>query len=65
MTLTPADGGTPITLDVAEFKGAGVMMGMHNTNASIEGFARASLNYGLSRGFRVYLQPQEHDPQGL
>jgi isocitrate dehydrogenase len=54
LTWTPADGGAPITLDVAEFKGAGVMMGMHNTNASIEGFARASLNYGLSRGFSVY-----------
>jgi isocitrate dehydrogenase len=30
------------------------MMGMHNTRASIEGFARASLNYGLSRGYSVY-----------
>jgi isocitrate dehydrogenase len=34
--------------------GGGVMMGMHNTRASIEGFARASLNYGLSRGYSVY-----------
>jgi isocitrate dehydrogenase len=54
LTWTPAGGGAPITLDVADFKGAGVMMGMHNTNASIEGFARASLNYGLSRGYSVY-----------
>ena len=34
--------------------GGGVLMGMHNTRASIEGFARASLNYGLSRGYSVY-----------
>ena len=54
LTWTPADGGTPITLEVTDFKGRGVMMGMHNTNASIEGFARASLNYGLSRGYSVY-----------
>jgi len=54
LTWTPADGSAPVTLDVTEFKGAGVMMGMHNTNASIEGFARASLNYGLSRNFSVY-----------
>ena len=30
-------------------------MGMHNTNASIEGFARASFNYGLARKYPVYL----------
>ena len=30
-------------------------MGMHNTQASIEGFARASFNYGLARKFPVYL----------
>jgi isocitrate dehydrogenase len=30
-------------------------MGMHNTLASIEGFARASFNYGLARKYPVYL----------
>jgi isocitrate dehydrogenase len=30
-------------------------MGMHNTRASIEGFARASFNYGLARNYPVYL----------
>ena len=42
-------------LSVHEFKGAGVAMGMHNTRASIEGFARASFNYGLARNYPVYL----------
>ena len=55
MTWTPADGGAPIELEVTNFPaGGGVMMGMHNTRASIEGFARASLNYGLARGYSVY-----------
>jgi isocitrate dehydrogenase len=55
MSFIPADGGTPITMDVHDFKGPGVALGMHNTKASIEGFARASLNYGLARNYPVYL----------
>ncbi len=51
----PAGGGEPIELEVHDFKGPGVMMGMHNTSASIEGFARASFNYGLARNYPVYL----------
>ena len=51
----PADGSAPMVLDVHDFKGPGVAMGMHNTLASITGFARASLNYGLLRKYPVYL----------
>jgi isocitrate dehydrogenase len=51
----PAGGGTPQVLDVFDFKGPGVALGMHNTTASIEGFARASFNYGLARKYPVYL----------
>jgi isocitrate dehydrogenase len=54
MTWTPEDGGEPLTLEVTQLRGPGVIMGQHNTDASIEGFARASLNYGLSRGYSVY-----------
>ena len=55
LTYVPEDGGAPVTLDVHDFKGPGVAMGMHNTRASIEGFARASFNYGLMRNYPVYL----------
>ena len=55
MTFTPADGSTPVNYDVFDFKGPGVAMGMHNLDASIIGFARASMNYGLARGWPVYL----------
>ena len=49
------EGGKPVEMDVFDFKGPGVAMGMHNTNKSIEGFARASFNYGLARNYPVYL----------
>ncbi len=58
VTLTYAPSGSnaePIVMDVFDFKSAGVAMGMHNTSPSIEGFARASFNYGLARNFPVYL----------
>jgi len=55
LSYIPSDGGKPIILDVHDFKGPGVAMGMHNTKASIEGFARASFNYGLLRNYPVYL----------
>ncbi|AHJ63180.1 Isocitrate dehydrogenase [NADP] [Granulibacter bethesdensis] len=55
LVYQPADGGPAQTLEVHRFTGEGVTMGMHNTRASIEGFARASFNYGLARGYPVYL----------
>ncbi len=54
MVYTP-EGGKPVEMDVFDFKGPGVAMGMHNTTKSIEGFARASFNYGLARNYPVYL----------
>ena len=51
----PADGGKPVDMTVFDFKGSGVAMGMHNLDDSIRGFARSSLNYGLDRGWPVYL----------
>ncbi len=55
LNYQPADGSPLQVMDVFDFKGPGVAMGMHNTNASIEGFARASFNYGLGRKYPVYL----------
>ncbi len=55
LTFTPADGSEPIELDVYDFPGGGVAMAMYNLDESIRGFARASLRYGLERGYPVYL----------
>ncbi|MCI9297587.1 MAG: NADP-dependent isocitrate dehydrogenase [Lachnospiraceae bacterium] len=39
--------GTEIRETIHEFQGAGILQGMHNTNASIESFAKACLGYAL------------------
>ena len=47
--------GQRIDEEVFDFPGAGVAMGMYNLDESIRDFARASLNFGLDRGWPVYL----------
>tara|TARA_R110000782_G_scaffold78276_4_gene155079 strand:- start:20717 stop:21937 length:1221 start_codon:yes stop_codon:yes gene_type:complete len=47
--------GTIIDEEVFQFPGSGVAMGMYNLDESIRDFARASMNYGLGRGWPVYL----------
>lgn len=47
--------GTLIDEEVFQFPSSGVAMGMYNLDDSIRDFARASLNYGLSRQWPVYL----------
>jgi isocitrate dehydrogenase len=55
MTFTPADGSEPMEFNVFDFPGAGVAMGMYNLDESIRDFARASMRYGLTRNYPVYL----------
>ncbi len=47
--------GTVIEKEVFDAPGAGVTMAMYNLDQSIIDFARASMNYGLARGYPVYL----------
>jgi isocitrate dehydrogenase len=55
LTFTPDGGGAPIQREVFQFPGGGVALAMYNLDDSIRGFARASFNYGLMRGWPVYL----------
>ncbi|MFM8645283.1 MAG: NADP-dependent isocitrate dehydrogenase [Actinomycetota bacterium] len=55
MTYVPQDGSKPVEMEIAKFKGRGVVMGMYNYDESIRNFARASFNYGLQRKYPVYL----------
>jgi isocitrate dehydrogenase len=55
LTYTPKDGGEPIELDVYDFPSGGIALAMYNLDDSIRDFARASLRYGLERGYPVYL----------
>jgi isocitrate dehydrogenase len=54
LTFTPT-GGKPQVYDVFEFPEPGIALAMYNLDDSIRGFARACFNYGLQRGFPVYL----------
>jgi isocitrate dehydrogenase len=55
MTYTPDGAGEPMEFEVAKFPGGGIAMGMYNYDDSIRDFARASMRYGLDRGWPVYL----------
>jgi len=55
MTFAPDDGSAPMEFEVFKFPGGGVAMGMYNLDESIRDFARASFNYGLMRGYPVYM----------
>ncbi len=49
------DDGAVIEKEVFKSPGSGVTMAMYNLDASIRDFARASMNYALSRGYPLYL----------
>ena len=53
--FTPDDGSEPQKFEVFHSPGDGIAQVQYNLDASITDFARASLNYGLTRGYPVYL----------
>jgi isocitrate dehydrogenase len=56
LTLTfVGEDGQKIEREVFNFPGSGIAMAMYNLDDSIRDFARASLNFGLARGYPVYL----------
>jgi len=55
ISFQPKDGSAPVTHEVFEFKSSGVALAMYNVDDSIRGFARASFNYALARGFPLYM----------
>jgi isocitrate dehydrogenase len=55
LSFQPDGGGEAQSFEVFQAPGGGVAMAMYNLDSSIRDFARASLNYGLSRNYPVYL----------
>jgi len=53
--FTPADGSEATTYEVVSYKGAGVGMGMYNTDESIIGFAHSCFQYALQKKWPLYL----------
>jgi isocitrate dehydrogenase len=52
--FTPADGSEPHIVAIHEFKGPGVVMGIHNTEASIRSFARACVKYATGEKMDIW-----------
>ncbi|HOX23026.1 MAG TPA: NADP-dependent isocitrate dehydrogenase [Elusimicrobiales bacterium] len=46
--FVPNDGGAEMRATIHDFKGPGIVMGIHNTDKSIISFARACINYAIS-----------------
>ena len=55
MKWVSEDGSKELEHEVFSFPSSGVAMGMYNLDDSIRDFARACMNYGLSRQWPVYL----------
>jgi isocitrate dehydrogenase len=55
VSFTPDDGSEPQEFEVYHSPGDGVAQVQYNLDESIRDFARASLNYGLTRNYPVYL----------
>jgi len=56
LTITfVGEDGAKIEHEVHKFPGSGIALGMFNEDASIRDFARASMNFALTRNFPLYL----------
>ena len=55
LRYVPHGGGDPVEIEVCDIAGAGAAAGIYNTEESVRGFAHSCMNYGLERGFPVYL----------
>ena len=59
LVYTPADGGEEVRATVQEFTEPGIAQGIHNLDASIASFARASFEYALSTGQDIWFAAKD------
>ncbi|NPU83570.1 MAG: NADP-dependent isocitrate dehydrogenase [Syntrophaceae bacterium] len=59
IVFTPSDGGEPLRKTIHAFTGPGIIQGIHNTDASIESFARACFTYALDRKVDVWFSTKD------
>jgi len=55
LVYKPADGSDSQTLEVYDYKGAGVGLAMYNTDESIEGFAHSSFKLAIGKQLNLFL----------
>lgn len=59
LVFTPADGGNPVRETIKEFTGRGIIQGIHNTDASIESFARACFTFALDQKVDLWFSAKD------
>ncbi|MBR2682604.1 MAG: NADP-dependent isocitrate dehydrogenase [Atopobiaceae bacterium] len=59
LVYTPADGGDEVRATVQDFDQPGIAQGIHNLDASIESFARASFEYALSTNQDIWFAAKD------
>ncbi|HLE19178.1 MAG TPA: NADP-dependent isocitrate dehydrogenase [Syntrophales bacterium] len=59
LVFTPADGGPPARKTIKEFREPGIIQGMHNTDASIESFARACFTFALDQKIDLWFSAKD------
>ena len=59
LVFTPVDGGEPVRLTIHDFKGAGVIQGIHNTEKSIRSFARACIQYAIAQKLPLWFAAKD------
>ncbi|XP_058087321.1 isocitrate dehydrogenase [NADP], chloroplastic/mitochondrial isoform X2 [Magnolia sinica] len=55
MVFVPAEGETPVELDVYDFKGPGIALAMYNVDESIRAFAESSMSMAYGKRWPLYL----------
>jgi len=58
LVFTPAEG-EPVRRTIMDFNGPGIIQGIHNTDASIESFARACFTYALERKMDLWFSTKD------
>ncbi|MBI4633156.1 MAG: NADP-dependent isocitrate dehydrogenase [Deltaproteobacteria bacterium] len=59
LLFTPADGGPPLRRTIKEFTEPGVIQGIHNTDASIESFARACFAFAMDEKIDLWFSTKD------
>ncbi|MCX5834283.1 MAG: NADP-dependent isocitrate dehydrogenase [Deltaproteobacteria bacterium] len=58
LLFTPVEG-KPIRMKIKDFKGPGILQGIHNTDASISGFARACFTFALDQKMDLWFSTKD------
>lgn len=59
LIFTPSEGGQPVRLTIQEFKGPGILQGIHNTDKSISSFAKSCFTYSLDQKVDLWFSTKD------